>query len=147
MRNVILTGLAIAFAASLGGAVQAQTPEGAIALRKAGMGLMAAASGSVKRAIDAKGDVKPLKSTADAMGAWAGAYPGLFIAGSDKGTTKATAEAFSDAPGLAKAANNLQVAAQKLSVAADANDAAAFATAYAEVGAACGGCHRTYRQR
>lgn len=147
MRTLLLTGLAVAFAASLGGAAQAQSADAAIAARKAGMDLLAAASGAAKRTIDAKGEVKPLKGTADAMAAWATAFPGLFPAGSDKGATKATAEAFSDAPGLAKAAGNLNAAAMKLSAAADANDAAAFAAAYAEVGAACGGCHRTYRQR
>ncbi len=147
MRNVLLTGLALAFAASLSGAADAQTADASIAARKAGMDLLAAASGSAKRAIDAKSDVKPLKSTAEAMAAWASAVPGLFPAGSDKGATKATAEAFSDSAGLAKAAGNLNAAALKLASAADANDAAAFAAAYAEVGAACGGCHRTYRQR
>ena len=147
MRNLLLTGLAIAFAATLGSTAMAQTPENAIALRKAGMGLVSAGFGAVKRTVDAKGEVKPLKASADAIAAWAKIYPALFVAGSDKGDTKATPEAFSDKPGLEKAAMALNAAAMKLSAAADANDAAAFATAYAEVGAACGGCHRTYRQR
>jgi cytochrome c556 len=147
MRNLLLTGLAVAFAASLGGAAQAQSADAAIAARKAGLQLLASASGAAKRTIDAKGDVKPLKGTADAMAAWATAMPGLFPAGSDKGNTKVAPEAFSDRPGFEKAAGALNAAALKLSAAADANDATAFAAAYAEVGAACGGCHRTYRQR
>ena len=59
MRKLLQTGLAVAFAASLGGAAQAQSADAAIAARKAGMDLLAAASGAAKRTIDAKGEVKP----------------------------------------------------------------------------------------
>lgn len=146
MRKLILAGILAAFAFT--GAAQAQSADAAIAARKAGMGLLAAATGALKRTVDAKAtEVKPLKGTADAMAAWAAAFPGLFPAGSDKGATKATPEAFSDAAGLQKAAMALNAAALKVAAAADANDAAAFAVAFGEVGAACGGCHRTYRQR
>ncbi len=147
MRILLLTALAVVFAASLGGAAHAQSADATIAARKAGMDLLAAASGAMKRTIDAKTDVKPLKGTADAIAAWALAVPGLFPAGSDKGATKASADAFSDPAGMAKASGAMHAAALKLSSAADANDAPAFAAAYAELGAACGGCHRTYRQR
>ena len=147
MRKLLLTGLVAVFAIAGLGAALAQTAESAIAARRAGMQLLSAATGAAKRAVDAKDDVKPLKSTADAMAAWGKAAPGLFVPGSDKGDTKATAEAFSDHDGLMKAGLALNVAALKLSAAAEANDKAAFAIAFGEVGAACGGCHRTYRQR
>ena len=148
MRKMILTGLAMVFTLGLAAsAAQAQSADATIAARKAGMDLLSAAAGASKRAVDAKGDVKPLKSTADAMAAWAAAVPGLFPAGSDKGNTKALPEVFSDHAGFEKAAGVLHVASMKLAAAADANDQAAFATAFGEVGAACGACHRTYRAR
>jgi len=115
--------------------------------RKAGMDLVAANVGTAKRAVDAKDDVKVLKGLAEAVAAWGKAAPGLFVPGSDKGDTKALPVAFSDHDGLVKAGMALNAAALKLSAAAEANDKAAFATAFGEVGAACGGCHRTYRAR
>ena len=147
MRKLLLTAIVAAFALTGTGVAQAQSAADAIAARKAGMDLTAAATGALKRTVDAKAEVKPLKGTADALAAWAKAFPGLFVAGSDKGDTKATAEAFSDKAGLEKAAMALNAAAMKVSAAADAGDAAAFATAFGEVGAACGGCHKTYRAR
>ncbi|MCX7382144.1 MAG: cytochrome c [Alphaproteobacteria bacterium] len=146
MRRLFIAGIIAAF--GFVGLAQAQTADSAIAARRAGMQLTAAATGALKRAVDAKTtELKPLKGTADALAAWAKAFPGLMVAGSDKGDTKSTAEAFSDKPGLEKAAMALNAAALKVSAAADANDATAFAAAFGEVGAACGGCHRTYRQR
>lgn len=147
MRKLLLTGLVAAFAIAGLGAALAQTADGAIAARRAGMQLTSAALGAAKRAIDAKDDVKVLKGAADGIAAFGKAVPALFIPGSDKGDTKATAEAFSDSAGLLKAGMAMNAAALKLSAAADANDKTAFAAAFAEVGASCGGCHRTYRQR
>ena len=147
MRKLILTGLIAAFGIAGICAAQAQTVDDAIAARKAGMQLTAAATGASKRAIDAGADVKPLKGTADALANWAKAFPGLMVAGSDKGDTTANPEAFSDKAGFMKASMALNAAALKLSVAADANDKTAFAAAFGEVGAACGGCHRAYRKK
>ena len=147
MRKLILAGIIAAFGFAGTGIAQAQTADAIIAARKAGLQLLSSAAGSLKRTVDAKAEVKPLKGTADAIVAWAAAFPGLFPAGSDKGNTKVAPEAFSDRPGFEMAAMALGDAAKKLSAAADANDATAFAAAFGEVGAACGGCHRTYRQR
>ncbi len=147
MRKLILTALVVAFATGGIAAAHAQTADAAIAARKAGMDLTAATAGMFKRAVDAKDEVKPLKGAAEAVAAWAAAFPGLFVAGSDKGATKATPEAFSDHAGLTAAAGKLHDAAMKASAAAEAGDKAAFAVAFGEMGAACGGCHRTYRQR
>jgi cytochrome c556 len=147
MRKLLLTGFVAAFAFAGWAPAQAQSADAAIAARKAGMDLVAAATGAAKRAVDAKDDVKALKGTAEAIAAWGKAAPGLFVPGSDKGDTKALPVAFSDHDGLVKAGMALNAAGLKLSAAAEANDKAAFATAFGEVGAACGGCHRTYRAR
>lgn len=147
MRKLILAGLVAAVAAGASAGAQAQTADQAIAARKAGLQLMANISGAMKRAVDAKAEVKPFKGGADAMANWAAAMPGLFPAGSDKGNTKVLPVAFTDRAGFEKAAAALGDAAKKLSAAADSGDAAAFAAAYADVGKACGGCHQTYRAR
>lgn len=147
MRTLLLTGLMTAFALGAVAPAQAQSADAVIAARKAGMDLVAAATGTAKRAVDAKDDVKVLKGLAEAIAAWGKAVPGLFPPGSDKGDTKATAAAFSDHDGLMKAGMALNAAGLKLAAAAEANDKAAFAAAFGEVGAACGGCHRTYRGR
>jgi cytochrome c556 len=146
MLKFMLTGL-VGAALLAGGSAHAQTANTAAAVRKAGMDLAAAAAGAAKRALDSGADLKPLKSTAEALAAWGRAYPNLFVPGSETGDTKVKPEAITDHAGLEKAAMALTDAALKLAAAAEANDKAAFATAFGEVGAACSGCHRTYRQR
>jgi cytochrome c556 len=147
MNRLLLAALVAGFGVAASVSAQAQSADAAIAARKAGMELQTAVVGAAKRAIDAKEDVKPFKDGANAIAMWGKAAPGLFIAGSDKGDTKALPAAFSDPEGLAKAGLALNAAALKLAAAADANDKDAFAAAFKEVGAACGACHRTYRQR
>lgn len=144
--RILLTGLVAAFGLMALAPAQAQSPAAAIAARQAGMDLAAAATGAAKRAVDAKDDVKALKGLAEALAAWGKASPGLFVPGSEAGS-KATPAAFTDHDGLVKAGMALNAAALKLAAAAEANDKAAFASAFGEVGASCGGCHRTYRQR
>jgi cytochrome c556 len=119
-----------------------------IAGRQAGMDLLSAVSGDLKRAVEGKADVKPLKANADAIVAWGKAIPGLFMPGTESGlNTKALPAVWSDAAGFAKAAAGLSAAGEKLSAAAAAEDKAAFADAYNAVGQACGACHRGYRAR
>jgi cytochrome c556 len=147
MRKLLLTGLFTVFALAAGAPAQAQSADAVIAARKAGMDLAAAATGAAKRAVDAKEDVKALKNVGEGLAAWGKAMPGLFSPGSDKGDTKALPAVFSDHDGFVKAGMALNAAGLKLAAAAEANDKAAFAAAFGEVGAACGGCHRTYRAR
>jgi cytochrome c556 len=147
MRFILTLGVFMAF---IGGAAQAQTaisPDAVIAGRQGGMALQGAVLGSMKAAVDAKADVKPLKVGAEAIGLWAQAIPGMFPVGTEGGKTKALAAVWSDNAGFTKIAADLAAAAGKLTAAADANDKDAFADAFKAAGAACGGCHRTYRAR
>jgi len=146
-----ITIAAVLLATSLALPAMAQTagaPAALIAGRQAGMDLLSAVSGDIKRTVEAKGDVKPLKPNADAIAAWGKAIPGMFMPGSEAGaTTKALPAVWSDRAGFEKAAANLASAGEKLSAAAAAEDKAGFAEAYAAVGQACGACHRGYRAR
>ena len=59
--------------------------------RQAGMDLLSANAGDIKRAVEAKSDVKAFKPNADAITAWGKAIPGLFLPGTDKGPNTSTA--------------------------------------------------------
>lgn len=118
-----------------------------ISARQATFDLMGATFGAMKRAIDTKGEVKPFKGGAEAIGKWGEALPGMFPPGTDQGNTKALPAIWSDHAGFEKAAGALVVAAATLAKAADADDQAAFASAFQETGKACGGCHRNFRAK
>ena len=123
-------------------------PANLILGRQAGMDMQAGLLASMKAALESKSDVKPFKQPGEALAKWGRAIPGLFVPGTDKGAdTKARPAVFTDQAGFAKAAGNLTEAATKLADAAGADDKAAFATAFQQVGQACGGCHRSYRER
>jgi cytochrome c556 len=145
--NIRLAGLA-ALACCVAGVAIARADIDIIAVRKAGMSLQGAALGAVKAAVAAGVEVKNFAGAGSAMSAWAKQIPSVFPAGTDKGDdTKALPTIWSDSAGFAKSAAALGTAADKLTVAAKANDKDAFATAFKEVGEACGGCHKTYRAK
>ncbi len=151
MRGYVLTGLALA--AGCLGLAQAQTQtvqvpaDGIIGARQAAYALMGANAADMKRAIDAKvTDVKPFKADALAINKWASNVPNMFPVGTEHGhDTRALPAVWSDRPGFEKAAGNLATTSAELAKAADANDPAAFASAFQEMGKACGACHRNYR--
>ncbi len=125
------------------------TPDQIIADRQAGQALMGASFAEMKYAIDTKAtDVKRYKAAADAMARWMGVFPDLFPPGTEQGhNTKALPAIWSDRAGFDKDARDMVAAAQKLAQAADANDPAAFATAFQDTGKTCGACHRAYRAK
>ncbi len=149
---LILTGaaLAIGFVES----VPAQgtgplTADQIIANRQAGQALMGGSFAEMKYAVDTKAtDLKRYKPVAEAMGRWMGVFPDLFPPGTEQGhNTKALPAVWSDRSGFDKDARDMVAEAQKLAQAADANDPAAFATAFKDTGAACGACHRNFRAK
>ena len=153
MRRILLGAMflsagAVGLAMAQGAGGISAPPEAFIAARQAGMDLQFALVGGLKRAMDAKADVKPAKDAGDAILAWSRAIPGLFPAGSDRGRdTRALPVIWSDRAGFEKAAATLGNAAAQLSKAANAGDQAEFATAFQATAQACTGCHRTYRAR
>ncbi len=117
-----------------------------IAQRREGMKRMAQHMQAVKAVVDSHGDPRGAVERIDDMLAW---YPhelGLFPPGSDQGDTKALPAVWTDRAGFEQANANIVTRLRALRAAADAGDAAAFATAFQQTGAACGSCHRTYRQ-
>jgi cytochrome c556 len=145
LRFVLIGAAALTFCAAQASA-QALSPDQIIAVRQAFMDLQGGNAAAMKAAVEAKEDVKPLAASAKALVSSSRMIPTLFPAGTEKGhDTKAKPEVWSDRAGFEKAAANLGAQAEKLAAAADANDKAAFATQFAAVGQACGGCHRPYR--
>jgi cytochrome c556 len=144
---------AVAVATGLVGAAQAQsvgpvTPTDIIAARQGGYDLMSALVGVMKTGVQSGADVKQYKDAADAIANWGKTIPLMFPAGTETGhETKALPAIWSDRAGFDKDAAALADAAQKLSQLAAADDKAGFAQQFQATGAACGACHRAYRQR
>jgi cytochrome c556 len=116
-----------------------------IMVRQTGMDLVTGTAGGIKAVLAANGDVKTLEAAGKAIKRWSTVFPSLFVVGSDKGDTKAAPAIWSDQAGFQKAAMALGTAADALTAAAKAGDAAATAAAFKDVGAACGACHKDYR--
>lgn len=122
-------------------------PSVIVAVRKAGYGLQGAILGDLKRAVDARADeVKVFKPNAEAILAWSKVIPTLFPDATEK-DTRALPAVWSDRAGFEKAAATLAAAAETLVRAADANDPAAFASAFKATAEACGACHRGFRAK
>lgn len=149
MRVLILAAAMLAVI----GVAWAQSPtltaEQTIALRQSGQQLVGANFAAMKRAVDARAtDVKPFKEGAEAIEGWFQVFPALFPPGTETGgNTKALPSVWSNRAGFEQAAADLRQAAQKLARAADANDPAAFASAFQETGKACGACHRAFHAK
>jgi len=119
-----------------------------IEARQAGQDMLSGSFDGIRATLAAKGDVTKVADEAKAMARWARNLPTLFPAGTETmHNTHALPTVWSDHAGFIKAANDLADAADKLSALAKAGDAAGMADQVKMVGAACGACHRTYRQR
>ncbi len=136
------------FAAAQNAATVPVLADQVIAARQAAMDLEGGNLRLMKAAVDAKADVKPLASSAEAIAKWGRAMPGLFPDGTQHGhDTTANASVWSDRTGFEAAAAKLVEASDKLAQAARSDDKAAFAEQFAAVGQSCGACHRQYRTR
>jgi cytochrome c556 len=124
----------------------AADPAALVAARQASMKMSGAIMASLKGAIDRGDEVKPLTFAASTLAGWAKAAPGLFPEGSNVAPTRALPAVWSDSAGFKARADAYAAAAGKLVAAAQASDKAAFAAAWTEVRASCGGCHDNYKQ-
>ena len=151
MRAVVMGGVALAI--GLAGMARAADPvtikpDDIIAARQAGFDLQGGVAAAMKGTVDAGGSVKPLTDGAKGISSWAHVIPSMFPEGTETGrNTKAKKEIWSDRAGFEKDAANLATAADKLATLAEADDKAGFGAQFKEVGAACGACHRAYRER
>jgi len=98
-----------------------------------------------------KPDMAVIRVAAKRVQTQAAKVPGWFPAGSGPGPgvkkTHAKAEIWSDPAGFQTALKPLAPAAAKLAEAAKGTDVAAVQAAFKEAGAACGGCHKKYREK
>ncbi len=151
MRVMVVAGLV--FAVGMAGMARAAdtTPiksDDVIAARQAGFDLQQGVFAEMKAVVDAGGPVKPLTDGAKGLSSWGHIIPSMFPDGTQTGrNTKAKAEIWSDRAGFEKASANFYAEAEKLQKTAEADDKDAFAAQFKATGAACGACHRAYRER
>ncbi len=152
LKAGMLRAVLVGFVMLAGGAATAQTvafkPDEIIATRQAGMALTGGISDAMKVAVAAGTEPKQFEEASNGLVKWAAAFPALFPEGTQTGRdTKAKPEIWTDRANFEKAAVAFGQAAQAVGAATKANDKAGFATAYAEMGKTCGGCHRPYKNR
>lgn len=142
--TVALAGLATALPA----AAQFAKPEDAIKYRKAGMTMMAAHFGRVAAMANGRVpfDAKAAAENAEIATALSKLPYAGFMAGTDKGDTKAKPEIWSDADKFRTAITRMQDEMVKLNAAAKGGNIDAIKAASGEVGKACKGCHDDFRR-
>jgi cytochrome c556 len=136
-------------AAGLAAAQSAQpiptSPDTYVSARQTALDLSATTFGSMKAAVDAGQAPKTQAFAARALNRWAKTLPSLFPEGSGTASSKALPTVWSDRAGFEKAASGYADATARLQAAAEADDKAAFAEAWAATRDACGSCHKSYR--
>lgn len=144
LRVAVLAGLAV----GLAGAAWAQSASDVIATRQAGFKAIGAATGEVKKVMDAGGDLTTVAARAQELVDFAAKIPALFPAGSgpESGAkTRALPAIWQNKSDYDANAGILGREAAKLVTALRANDKTATAAAFAATTAQCGACHRPYR--
>lgn len=139
-----------AAAATLASPAMAQFKNGedAVKYRKAAMTVMGnhfarvGAMAGGKQPFDAKiaADNAAIVETMSKL-PWAG-----FVAGTDKGDTRALPEIWTEADAFKAGADKMQVAVAKLNAAAKTGNLDAVKTAFGEAGQTCKACHDDYRK-
>lgn len=128
----------------------AQTkPEDAIKLRQSAMKLIGYNFGSIGAMVN---DKKPYNKeeairNAARVDLLADHPWEFFVAGSDKGETKAKPEVFKDTDKFKAAADKLQVETAKLAQVAKTGDQAALKTQFGATAQACKNCHDNFREK
>jgi cytochrome c556 len=144
LKATVLTGLVV----GLAGAAWAQSAADAIAQRQAGYKAIGAATGDIKKVLDASGDLTTVTGKAEEISAFAKRIPTLFPVGSgvESGAkTRALPAIWQNKADFEGTAGNLGREADKLALALKANDKAGATAAFGTMTAQCGACHRPYR--
>lgn len=136
----------LAFAAPA--SAQFAKPEDAIKYRQSALFVMGQHFGRVGAMASGRApfDAKVAADNADIVAdmaklPWAG-----FMAGSDKGTTKAKPEIWTEQAKFKEGADKLQVETAKLSAAAKTGNLDSVKTAFGSVGQTCKACHDAYQK-
>lgn len=143
-----LTLAAIVSTLSLPAMAQFQKPEDAIKYRKSSLTVMATHFGRIgamasdKAPFDAKiaAENAAIVETMSKL-PWAG-----FVAGSDKGETRAKPEIWEEQAKFKKGAEDMQAAVAQLNTAAKTGNLDAIKTAFGAAGKSCKACHDAYRK-
>jgi cytochrome c556 len=146
MKRLLLPVALLALSVGAAGLNAASAQGDVVARRKDEMKRSSAHLEAIKKIVDAGDPVAPIAPRAEEMRGYFATLPSLFPTGSTE-DSKARPEVWSDRAGFEKAAGNAAEATAKLASAAGSGDKDATATAFREVAAACGGCHRNYRAR
>jgi cytochrome c556 len=152
MRSLLKPFLGVVLMAGVAATAQAQAPfakmEDAVKYRKNALFVMSQHFGRLgpvvkgERPYD-KDEVARNVAIAEQMShlPWAG-----FVAGSDKGETRAKPEIWTEAAKYKAASDKLEQEMGKLSAAAKSGDLNAIKAQFGEVGKSCKGCHDAYRK-
>ena len=116
-----------------------------VAARQAGMDMSAATLTLLKNASSNKVPLKNLAFPAGGLAKWATALPTLFADSTKGAKSEAKPEVFTDRAGFNAKAQAYIDATKALAAAAAADDKPAFDAALASTGAACKGCHDSYK--
>lgn len=124
-------------------------PEDAIKLRQSAMKLIGYNFGSIGAMVN---DKKPYNKdeairNATRVEQLSGHPWEFFVAGSDKGETKAKAEIFKETDKFKAAGDKLQAEAAKLEQVAKTGDLAALKTQFGATAQACKNCHDNFREK
>jgi len=124
-------------------------PEDAIKLRQSAMKLIGYNFGSIGAMVN---DKKPYNKDEAIRNATRVEQPSghpweFFVAGSDKGETKAKSEAFKETDKFKAAADKLQAESAKLAQVANTGDLAALKTQFGATAQACKNCHDNFREK
>ena len=140
--------IGIATLLSLASLACADEPENFIKYRQSMMAAIGGHNGSASQIL--RGKVAPpghLAMHANALRDLTADLAALFPEGSDFGETKARADIWSDWAGFEKAANDAKTATAAFAEAVTGGDAGNIEAAFKQVGEACKGCHKTYREK
>ncbi len=119
-----------------------------IAARQSAFALSAGTFAGMKAAIAHHDHVKAWADAAGSLEEWAGLIPSMFPDGTQTGhDTKAKPAIWTDRAGFEKRARAYGEAARALETAARNDDFPAFVAAFKQTAAACGACHKAYREK
>ncbi len=143
LRKSIL-GLGAALAVAVAGGV-AFAQADAIKARKDGFQVFRTSTGAIKRVVDGTGSAADVVAPANAIAAQAAKQVALFPAGSDKGETKAKPEIWANMADFTAKMKAAEDAAKAIAMAGGAGNMDGVKSGFGALGAACGACHKAYR--
>lgn len=149
MKKLILAAAAVAgLASALPAAAQFAKPEDAIKYRKAAFTLMNAHVGRIGAMVQGKApfDAKAAAESAEIAAVMSQLPYAAFVAGTDKGDTKAKPEIWTEDAKFRAAATKMQEEMVKLNAAAKTGNLDQVKAAFGPLAQACKACHDAYRK-